>query len=364
MFFARKLQCFPCSADEVSKARYVLISLRKQIDESELFALRFRALLKALLGLTTVLPSAALPANDELFFRCKKELERVTAPLTGEPAVTVIEEAGRVAVREMEAICRSNKAALAERDTALKDVVATVAEAVSHFKGHGERHQARFSKLAGSFEVLSHVEDAGELRRRLRDAVSNLRESVEVMHRENEESVVRFQSQVSTFQRRLETARKESAIDRLTGLSSRREAERRWQEIPKREGSLCLLVYDIEGFREINSRNGSLFGDKLLLALAHILRAKFPEEGALFRWGADEFLVMAEGSLANCVKHSRYICDTFAAGKYCSAQGGSQAPLKANLACGGAQYVRGETLEEFYRRSRENLEQSRGGARQ
>jgi diguanylate cyclase (GGDEF)-like protein len=342
----------------------VLISIRKQIEESEHSALRFRALLKALLELITVLPNSALPANSELSSNCKKELEQVAASLTGEPGVKVIEEAGRVALREMEAICRSNKAALEERDTALKDVVATVAQAVSHFKGHGERHQARFGQLAESFEVLSHVEDACELRRRLREDVSRLRESVEMMRRENQESVLRFQSQVSTFQRRLEMARKASAIDRLTGLGSRREAERRWQEIPEREGSLCLLLFDIEGFREINNRNGSLFGDKLLLALAHILKAKFPEEGSLFRWGADEFLVMAEGSLASCAKHSRHVCDTFAAGKYLAAQGGSQAPLKANLACGGAQYVRAETLEDFYRRSRENLDQSRGGGRQ
>jgi diguanylate cyclase len=241
--------------------------------------------------------------------------------------------------------------------------VSTVSAAVSHFKGHGERHQAKFSKLAENFEVLSHVEDAGELRRRLREDVSKLRESVEVMRRENEESVVRFQSQVSTFQQRLETARKESSLDRLTGLGSRREAERRWLEIPKRAESLCLLLYDIEGFREINSRNGSPFGDKLLVALAHNLRAKFPEEGTLFRWGPDEFLVLAQGSLASCAKHSLQICDTFAAGKYFTAEGGSQA-LQANLACGGAQYVGGETLEQFYRRSRESLEQSRRGARQ
>jgi diguanylate cyclase (GGDEF)-like protein len=340
----------------------VLISLRKQIEESEHLAVRFQALLKALRGLTTVLPNAALPANSELSSHCKKELERVTAPLTGEPAVKAIEEAGTVALGLMDAICRSNKTALEERDIALKEVVSTVSAAVSHFKGHGERHQAKFSKLAENFEVLSHVEDAGELRRRLREDVSKLRESVEVMRRENEESVVRFQSQVSTFQQRLETARKESSLDRLTGLGSRREAERRWMEIPKRAESLCLLLYDIEGFREINSRNGSPFGDKLLVALAHNLRAKFPEEGTLFRWGADEFLVLAQGSLASCAKHSRQICDTFAAGKYFTAEGGSQA-LQANLACGGAQYVGGETLEQFYRRSRENLEQSRRGAR-
>jgi diguanylate cyclase (GGDEF)-like protein len=340
-----------------------LISLRKQIEESEQLAVRFQALLKASRGLATALPPAALPANPELSSHCKKEVQRVTAPLSGEPPVKAIEEMGAVALGLLEAICRSNKTALEERDIALKEVVASVAAAVSHFKGHGERHQAKFSKIAENFEVLSHVEDAGELRRRLREDVSKLRESVEVMRRENDESVLRFQTQVTTFQNRLETARKESALDRLTGLGSRREAERRWQEIPKRAGSLCLLLYDIEGFREINNRNGSSFGDKLLVALAHTLHAKFPEEGSLFRWGADEFLVIAEGSLASCAKHSRQICETFAAGKYVTAEGGSQAPLQANLACGGAQYVSGETLEDFYRRSRENLEQSRKGLR-
>jgi diguanylate cyclase (GGDEF)-like protein len=340
-----------------------LISLRKQIEESEHVAVRFQALLKDLRALTAFLPKAALPANSELSSHCKSEVERVIAPLTGEPAVKTIEEAGAVALSLMEAIRRSNKTALEDRDIALKEVVTTVAAAVSHFKGHGERHQAKFSMLTENFEVLSRIEDAGELRRRLREDVSKLRESVEVMRRENEESVVRFQSQVSTFQLRLETARKESALDRLTGLGSRRGAERRWQEIPKRAGSLCLLLYDIEGFREINSRNGSPFGDKLLVALAHTLRAKFPEEGSLFRWGADEFLVMAEGSLASCAKHSRQIRDTFAAGKYVTADGGSQAVLQANLASGGAQYVAGETLEECYRRSRENLEEGRRGPR-
>ena len=122
-----------------------MISLRKEIEESEQVALRFRALLKVLLELTTLLPKAALPANAELSSNCKKELEQVTAPLAGEPAVKAIQEAGKVALREIDAICSSNRAALEERDTALKDVVATVAAAVTFFKGHGERHQAKFS---------------------------------------------------------------------------------------------------------------------------------------------------------------------------------------------------------------------------
>jgi hypothetical protein len=44
-----------------------LISLRKQIEESEQIAVRFQALLKVLRALTAFLPNAALPANSEIF---------------------------------------------------------------------------------------------------------------------------------------------------------------------------------------------------------------------------------------------------------------------------------------------------------
>jgi diguanylate cyclase (GGDEF)-like protein len=339
----------------------MLISLLKHIDESEHVAIRFAALRKAFLSLTAALPKTALPANSELSSRCKEDIKRVTVPLAGDPPVTAIDEAGGVALQQIEEICLSNKAAFEERDAALKGVVATVAEAISHFKGHSERHQSKLGNLANDFDVLSRLEDATELRRRLNDNVFRLRESLEEMRRENEESVTRVQSQVSVFQERMEKARKESEIDRLTGLGSRREAERQLQEIPKRRDAPCLLLYDINDFREINSRSGTAFGDKVLRALAHILQGKFPEEGTLFRWGPDEFLVIAEGSLPVCLQHSRDVRNSFRSGKYITSGQGPQKSLGADLAFGGAQYVRGETTEDLYRRARQNLEENRRG---
>ena len=79
------------------------------------------------------------------------------------------------------------------------------------------------------------------------------------------------------FQERVEQARKESGIDRLTGLGNRREAERNLKKATKREGpvSPCIL-FDVEGFTQINQSHGTLFGDKLLRALTHALRERFP----------------------------------------------------------------------------------------
>ena len=339
-----------------------MISLRKQIQDSENSEGRARALAKAFLSLIDAVPKAALPANSDLAISSRESLEKVAEPLKGEPRVPEIDAAGAAAVQQVDEICKSNKLAMEERDAALRETVETVAWAIGSFKSHGDRHKSNLTRLADGFETLSRVEDVGELRRRLREDVSTLRETVEQMRQESEESVRRLETQVTAFQERVEQARKESGVDRLTGLGSRREAERYLQKAGKREGLICLVLFDIEGFGNINKAHGTMFGDKLLRALTHSLRERFPGEGTLFRWGADEFLAIAEGSLKARMDQARGICESFAMSSYFTAEGGTKQKVSAAVACGVAQLVRGESIDDWYRRARERLEQSRGGA--
>jgi diguanylate cyclase (GGDEF)-like protein len=337
-----------------------MISIRRQILEADHFAPRFEALRNALLALTAVLPKAALPANPELATHCKESLDQAALAVNFEASVKDLDQAGKVAVTELDAICRSNTEAIEQRDAALKEVVGTVAEVINGFKGHGERHNSKMEKIAVEFESLSRLEDVNEIRRRLSEDVARLKESVQEMRRESEQSVHHFESLIGSFQQRLEMARKDSRLDRLTGLGDRRGAEQELRLMAKRHSPVCALLFDIEGFREINRVNGTPFGDKLLQALAHTLNDCFPEENSLFRWGADEFLVIAEGRLAVRLEGARSICRQFAGNSHYSADGGAKR-VRANVASGGAEYHRGDSVNDLYRHARESLEQSRGG---
>jgi diguanylate cyclase (GGDEF)-like protein len=340
-----------------------MISLRKEIRDAENAEARARALTKAFLGLIFAVPKTALPANAELAAQSRENLERAAEPLKSEPHVPEIDSAGAAAVQEVDEICKSNKIAIEERDAALKEVVETVAWAINSFRSHGERHKTSLTKLADGFETLSRVDDITELRRRLREDVAVLRQTVEQMRQESEESVRRLETQVTAFQERVEQARKESGVDRLTGLGSRREAERHLQKAAKREGLICIVVFDIEGFTQINQVHGTMFGDKLLRALTHSLRERFPGEGVLFRWGADEFLAITEGSQKARIDQARGICESFAMSSYFTAESGTKQKVSAKVACGAAQMSRGESVDDWYRRARENLEQNRGSLR-
>jgi diguanylate cyclase len=337
-----------------------MISIRQQILKADHFAPRFEALRNAHLALTAALPKAALPANPELATHCKETLDQAALAVNFETSAKDLDQAGKVAVTQLDAICRSNTDAIKQRDAALKEVVGSIAEVINGFKGHGERHNSKMEKIAVEFEALSRLEDVNEIRRRLYEDVARLKESVQEMRRESEESVHHFESLIVSFQQRLEMARKESRFDRLTGFGDRRDAEQELRQIVKRRSPVCVLLFDIEGFREINRVNGTPYGDKLLQALAHTLNDYFPEKDSLFRWGADEFLVIAEGRLPVRLEGARLICRRFASNTHYTTDGGAK-PVRANVASGGAEYRGGESVDDLYRRARESLEQSRGG---
>jgi diguanylate cyclase (GGDEF)-like protein len=336
-----------------------LISIRRQMNEAERLADQFCALVNAFVGLTGVLPKTALPADPESSRRCKEDFNRVSALLRDNPSTDEIRSVGRSVVERVEEIGRTNKAALDDFDGTIRDVVATVAAAISGFKGHGQRHESSLTKLADGFDALARVDDVVELRRRLREDVLKLRQSAEELRHESEESVRHLESRISAFQERMEAVRRGSDIDRLTQLGSRRAAERCIQTLPEHRGPICVLVFDVEGFRRINDRYGRLFGDKLLQALAHLLTESFPGEGSLFRWGPDEFLATSQCALPASQQRCRSVCDEFAASNYTTYEGGRKERVTATILWGAAQYEPGESMVSLCGRARENLEQNR-----
>ena len=328
------------------------------MDESELSATKFAEVLRAFKVVALAVAKTALPANPELSQQSRKNLEAAIR-LIDRVSSESIDFVRNVAINEIDQICSSNRVAMQERDDAIKSIVTLVASTVHGFTGDSESHTSNLAKLADQFDVLSRIDDPDELRRRLQTGVGSLRGSVEEMRRDNEASLRRFDSQMSAFQQRLEMARKDNGIDRLTGIGSRLEASRHLRTVASRHQPICFQLFDIEGFGAINQQHGALFGDQLLKALVHLLRTTLADQDGLFRWAADEFLVIAKGDehwrTAQCVEIRR----TFSGGRYLTVKDGVRVTLTADLAYGVAQYVPGEDIEDAYRRARQVLEQNR-----
>lgn len=82
-------------------------------------------------------------------------------------------------------------------------------------------------------------------------------------------------------------------LDPLTGLSNRRALDVE----PLRQHSQPVLVafFDVDNFKEINDNYGHVVGDACLIRVASAIAQRFRPEDRVFRWGGDEFLVLAAG---------------------------------------------------------------------
>ena len=84
-------------------------------------------------------------------------------------------------------------------------------------------------------------------------------------------------------------------FDALTGLPNRSHFKLRLEELlqqPCEEG-LCLMFADLDGFKEINDSLGHSAGDTVLVQVAQRLGATVSTAGEVFRFGGDEFIVLA-----------------------------------------------------------------------
>ena len=102
--------------------------------------------------------------------------------------------------------------------------------------------------------------------------------------------------QVEKLNTEIETARVQALTDPLTSLLNRRGFESRarplFAEHASKDNSFCLLMLDIDHFKNVNDTYGHLFGDKVICAIADTLKSKVKGQDAIARIGGEEFAVL------------------------------------------------------------------------
>jgi diguanylate cyclase (GGDEF)-like protein len=90
-----------------------------------------------------------------------------------------------------------------------------------------------------------------------------------------------------------------ATTDELTGLVNRREFERITEEellaADRFNNGVCLMLIDLNGFKQINDTLGHQVGDLVLQAAAERLRQAVRDTDVVGRWGGDEFVMLLRG---------------------------------------------------------------------
>lgn len=124
---------------------------------------------------------------------------------------------------------------------------------------------------------------------------------------ERGEDINRLTTSLQSTNKALEAREQElerlTTIDPLTGCFNRRELFRRLNDEilrGKRSGAgICAITIDIDFFKNVNDTYGHDVGDKVLIALAQVVRSRLRGTDMLCRTGGEEFVVLLFGSTIN-----------------------------------------------------------------
>ena len=151
-------------------------------------------------------------------------------------------------------------------------------------------------------KTLSHASgelDTEQSPDELRKLVQGLRaatRSMEDRTKELEGELQRSSGEVTELKTKLDSVRKESLTDPLTGIANRKALDidlAQAIEQARIEGEpLCVMMCDIDHFKKFNDTWGHQTGDQVLRLVAHCLSENVKGRDTAARYGGEEFAVI------------------------------------------------------------------------
>jgi diguanylate cyclase len=180
----------------------------------------------------------------------------------------------------------------------IQDVIAKVSEATAQANievtQYGEeltQYRMLLEKRPDKDAVAGLVDSLLSETTRVRDFTSDIHKNLDGSSLE----VVRLREE-------LQMAQGLALTDPLTGLLNRRGFEQYSSKLGEQSLERCgVLVFDIDNFKSINDTHGHLLGDRVIAAVAQVIKSGVAGKGESARMGGEEFAALLTGISASGV---------------------------------------------------------------
>ncbi|MCR4735103.1 MAG: diguanylate cyclase [Treponema sp.] len=153
----------------------------------------------------------------------------------------------------------------------------------------------------------------------------------------------------------LKKIKEDIEYDTLTHLLNRKKLDKvinhAMKSADEKNKEFCILLFDLDNFKNINDTYGHAFGDKVLIALANQIRNGKGEKDIAFRWGGEEFLIICRSNSAASYNLAEKIRKSIENVKLQAENN----IVSVTVTIGLATYHKGDTYKKLFREADENL---------
>jgi diguanylate cyclase (GGDEF)-like protein len=209
------------------------------------------------------------------------------------------------------------------------------------------RYTNQFGNLTTELKAIGDLDDLTVIRSSLERKATELKTCVDRMTQEGQHSLLELRSKVSVYETKLKVVEELASRDPLTGLANRRSAEGRMDWYVAQQEPYCVMLLDLDCFKQVNDTHGHAAGDDLLRKFSEELQKNMRSTDVVARWGGDEFVVVLtcdlEGARPQLERIRQWVL-----GKYMLANGAGKATIQVQVGAsiGLAQWVPGKTSRQ------------------
>ena len=193
--------------------------------------------------------------------------------------------------------CRSSSKHAAGVAADLREVIWVFIRNFSQAFALNEETDERIQQQVTRLEKIVEASAASELKREVLDAIGTLAQAFEERRQRQRLQMATMGDTVRSLGDQLESARREGEMDPLTRVFNRKAfdvyLERTVEMFRAFRNEMCLLVIDVDRFKEINDSCGHMVGDQVLCGVADaIVKVFLRKSDFVARFGGDEFAVV------------------------------------------------------------------------
>lgn len=195
-------------------------------------------------------------------------------------------------------------------------ILTEILQSVIQVDKHTSRFNASLEKYTGQLQPDIEVDLLQKLITKMLSETRSLQSS----YIEIKQKLHTSTREVEKLRRDLESARREAETDPLTGLANRKRFSRVLGKAMKNASAsrsdLCLMMLDIDHFKEVNDKYGHSFGDLVLQSVGDTLLKCVKGRDTACRFGGEEFaIILPDTPLKGAQKLAENIRKTIEQGK-------------------------------------------------
>jgi diguanylate cyclase len=191
--------------------------------------------------------------------------------------------------------------------TNLREAVQTFARCLMTAVGEERSADERVGQQLGRLSEAFRSNDPDVIRREAEGMAGLVQTAMDRRRQREAEQLATLSDKIKDLRDELQAAREQAARDPLTQLHNRAALDTHLERVSDLafllNSSPCLLMIDVDHFKQINDRYGHAAGDEVLRRIADALVRQFlRREDFVARYGGEEFVVVIPDSTLQSAK--------------------------------------------------------------